>query len=50
MYKNNERRDLWDILESVCGQNVPVIIIDDYNVIVVKREKNDGKFVVNCKV
>lgn len=47
---DNERKELWDILESVCKVDIPIMVIGNYNVIAVEEEKKGGRFLVSRKV
>lgn len=38
---------LWNILERVCSQDIPVMIIGNYNIIVVEDKKKVSHFLVN---
>lgn len=39
---------LWNILERVCSDDIPIMIINDYNIIV-EGEKKNSHFLVNQK-
>lgn len=42
--KGDKKKGLWNTLDYICIQDILVIVIGDYNIIVVEIDKMGGRF------
>lgn len=46
----NERNGLWNVLKYAYNQDLPLLVIGDYNMIIIENKKKGGRLLVSQKV